>query len=61
MRMRTKRCMTDALESMKEFERKYYPNNLSHKELVSTDEDQNLSKKFTEETFARIKKKYNLT
>jgi hypothetical protein len=46
---------------MRDFERTYYPNNLTHKDNVLINDDEQYGKKFAEETFAQIKKKYRLT
>jgi len=58
--MKSKRGISVALKSMKEFERMYYPNNLAHKEQMLVTDDQELGKKFADMTFAQIKKKYSI-
>lgn len=59
MEMKTKKGQNIVLKSMKDFERIYYPNNLAHTEQMSTS-DHNLGKKLANESFMKIKKKYNI-
>lgn len=45
---------------MREFERMYYPNNLGSNESKLSNYDPSIGKKFADETFAQIKKKYRI-
>lgn len=59
--MKAKNGRNVLLQSMRDFERTYYPNNQAHEKQNIINDDHDLGKNFAERTFLRIKKKYNIT
>jgi hypothetical protein len=56
--MKMKQGNKTMIRSMKEFEREYYPNSLSERNLNSINNDPNLGTKLAKKTIDKIKKKY---